>query len=211
MKRERIAADKLHSIFSLALLVAAAWLSIGWADTWEAIRGATGTIQTIRADFVQERHMKILSRPLVSRGVFLYQAPNSLRWEYTSPVRSILLMHNGVVRRYTETDKGLVQESGMDAKGIEIILQKIALWLGGRFSDDPAFAATLKPGRKIVLTPREAGFSKMIHHIDLSLSDTPGIIKSVSIYEGPDSYTRLVFANTVINEQIEEVLFMRIS
>jgi outer membrane lipoprotein-sorting protein len=211
VRGDEIAVNRARKVFSVILLLVAGWMSIGWADTWEGIRGAAGTIQTIRADFVQEKHLSILSRPLVSRGVFYYQAPNSLRWEYTSPVRSILLMHNGAVTRYTQTDKGLVQESQMDAKGIEIILQEIALWLGGRFSDDPAFAATLEPGRKIVLRPKEEGFSKMIQHIDLSLSDTPGIIKSVSIYEGPDSYTRLVFTNTAINEKIEEALFMGIS
>jgi outer membrane lipoprotein-sorting protein len=211
VRGDEIAVNRARKVFSVILLLVAGWMSIGWADTWEGIRGAAGTIQTIRADFVQEKHLSILSRPLVSRGVFYYQAPNSLRWEYTSPVRSILLMHNGAVTRYTQTDKGLVQESQMDAKGIEIILQEIALWLGGRFSDDPAFAATLEPGRKIVLRPKEEGFSKMIQHIDLRLSDTPGIITSVEIYEDENSFTRLLFLNAEINKEIKEALFLEIS
>jgi len=193
------------------MLLVAACICIGWADTWEGVRGATGTIQTIRADFVQEKHLSILSRPFISKGVFYYQAPGSLRWEYTSPVRSILLMHKGRMRSYTETGKGLAEDSRMDPKGMQIILQEIALWLGGRFSDDPAFDAVLKDGHRIVLTPKEKGFSRMIQHIDLNLSKTPGIIESVEIYEGPDSFTRLVFLNTDINKEIEEAFFKDIS
>jgi len=211
VREDGIAVNRARRVFSVILLLVVGCICIGWADTWEEIRGATGTIQTIKADFVQEKHLSILSRPFISKGVFYYQAPDSLRWEYTSPVRSILLMHKGKLRRYTETGKGRIEDSRMDSKGMQIILQEIALWLGGHFSDDPAFAATLEPGRKIVLTPKEEGFSKMIQHIDLRLSDTPGIIKSVEIYEGPDSYTRIIFTNTEINQKIEEVLFLGIS
>jgi len=194
-----------------ALLLLAGLVSIGWADTWEQIRGATGAIKTIRADFIQEKHLKILSRPLVSRGVFYYQTPNSLRWEYTSPVRSILLMHKGKISRYIKAGNDFVDDSRMDSKGIQVVLQEIALWLGGRFSDDPVFDAALKKGRKIVLTPREKAFSNIIEHIDLRLSDTPGIIESVTIYEGQDSYTRIEFINTEINKEIKESIFSGIS
>ena len=196
---------------SFALVLLAGLISIGWADNWEQIRGATGAIQTIRADFIQEKHLKILSRPLVSKGVFYYQTPNSLRWEYTSPVRSILLMHKGKISRYIKSGNDFVEDSRMDSKGMQIVLQEIALWLGGRFSDDPAFDAALKQGRKIVLTPRDKAFSHIIEHIDLRLSDTPGILKSVTIYEGRDSYTRLEFINTEINKEIEASVFSGIS
>ncbi|MFH1083053.1 MAG: outer membrane lipoprotein carrier protein LolA [Pseudomonadota bacterium] len=211
MKNDKMAITWRSRTFAVALLLLAGWISIGWADTWEQIRGATGTIKTIRADFIQEKHLNILSRPLISKGVLYYQAPNSLRWEYTSPVRSILLMHKGKIRRYIKTGNDFVEDSRMNPKGTQIVLQEIALWLGGRFSDDPAFDATLEDGRKVVLTPKEKAFSKMIEHIDLKLSDTPGIIESVTIYEGQDSYTRLEFLNTVINKEIKEALFLGIS
>lgn len=120
-------------------------------------------------------------------------------------------MHKGKIRRYIKTGNDFVEDSRMNPKGTQIVLQEIALWLGGRFSDDPAFDATLEDGRKVVLTPKEKAFSKMIEHIDLKLSDTPGIIESVTIYEGQDSYTRLEFLNTVINKEIKEALFLGIS
>jgi len=211
VREDRTVANHVRRFFSVILLLVAACICIGWADTWEGIRGATGTIRTIRADFVQEKHLSILSKPFISKGVFHYQAPDSLRWEYTSPVRSILLMHRGKTRRYTDAGKGFVESSRMDSQGMQMVLQEIALWLGGHFSDDPAFDAALKDGRRIVLTPKEKGFSKMIQHIDLMLSDTPGIIKSVEIHEDENSFTRLLFRNAEINEEIKEAVFLEIS
>jgi outer membrane lipoprotein-sorting protein len=211
LKEEKMAGTKRSRAFSIAVLALASFISIGWADNWDQIKEAAGTIKTIRADFIQEKHLKILSRPLVSKGVFYYQAPNSLRWEYTTPVRSILLMHKGRTRRYVKTSNGLVEDSRTNPKGTQIILQEITMWLRGRFSDNPAFDATLKSGRKIVLTPKGKGLSKMIKQIDLMLSDRPGIIKSVTIYESQDSYTRFEFINTRINQKINEALFLGIS
>jgi len=211
VKKEKMGDTKRSKTFSIAVLLLASCISVGWADNWDQIRAAAGAIKTIRADFIQEKHLKILSRPLISKGVFCYQAPNSLRWEYTAPVRSILLMHKGRIKRYAETSSGLVEDSQRNPKGMQIILQEISRWLQGRFSDNPAFDATLKSGRKIVLIPKGKALSKMIERIELILSYRPGIIKSVTIYEGQDSYTRFRFTNTKINTKINEARFLESS
>lgn len=189
----------------IALLTAL--LCIGWADDWEGIRAASGKLTSISADFVQEKHMEILSRPLVSRGVFHYQNPASLRWEYRFPVQSILLMHNGKTKRYVQGAEGMIEDSGAHLQAMQVVLQEIARFLSGRFDENPLFAAGLEPGRKIVLTPKEESFSKIIQRIELFLSDQPGLIKSVIIYESEDSYTKLVFKNAVLNRKLSDFLF----
>jgi len=211
LKENGLAETMKSRVFLLALLAVTSWISIGWADSWDQIKEAAQGIKTIEAHFVQEKHLEILSKPLISKGIFYYQAPNSLRWEYITPVRSILLMHNGKTRRFVKNQNGLVENSRTNPTGTQIILQEISMWLKGHFSDNPIFDATLEEGRKIVLTPKEKGLSKMISHIDLILSNKPGIIKSVTIYEDQDSYTRLIFTNTKINKKIRETIFQRIS
>jgi hypothetical protein len=43
------------------------------ADDWDRIRKEAGEIQTINAQFVQEKHLEILIKPLISKGVlFLF-------------------------------------------------------------------------------------------------------------------------------------------
>jgi outer membrane lipoprotein-sorting protein len=192
-------------------LLAAAFFSIGWGATWEELKSAAGPIRSVSAEFVQEKHMRILARPLISSGVFYFQAPASLRWEYRAPLRNILLMDNDRTERYVGTEAGLVKEAGANLQAMQVVLEHITQWLEGRFDENPMFAAKLEPGPRITLTPKEKAFTKMIQRIELVFADRPGIIEAVIIHESDDSFTRLVFKNVVLNPPIDDSVFRKVS
>ena len=196
--------------FNILLMLATvlvSFLFVGWSKDWDQLRKDAGQIKTISADFIQEKHLQILSRPLISKGVFYYEAPGSLRWEYQSPIRSILMMHEGKVTRYIWGENGFRKDSGLSLQAMQIVLQEITKWLGGHFDDNPDFTASLEPDRRIVLTPKKKAFSAIIRNIELILSDRPGVIKSVTIYEGEKSFTRIIFKNVRVNEVLKETVF----
>ena len=195
--------------FQTTILVLAAFACLGWAESWEAIRQNSGNITSITADFTQEKHLKILARPLISQGIFVFQAPDSLRWEYTTPVKSLLLMHKGRMRKFVQQNNKLVesQTPGMDA--MVVVSREISQWLAGNFADNPTFDAELQPGRMIILTPKNKGLAQLISKIELQLAETPGLMESVSIFEGKDSFTKLVFSHAVLNTKIPETRFTR--
>ncbi|MCD6296538.1 MAG: outer membrane lipoprotein carrier protein LolA [Deltaproteobacteria bacterium] len=200
-----------HNTLLILAIVIAGFLFIGWADTWDGLKTSAGKVTSISAEFTQEKHLRILTKPLVSRGIFYYQAPRSLRWEYKSPVRSILLMHQGKIRRYIEGSSGLTEDSGAGLQAMQSVLQEITRWLKGDFGSNPMFSASLKGEGKIVLTPREKAFASIIKRIELILSDRPGVIESVTIYEGKNSFTRIEFQNVRVNDPLKDSLFKEIS
>ena len=196
--------------FNILLMLAtvlAGFMFLGWSKDWDQLRKDAGHINTISADFIQEKHLQILSRPLISKGVFYYEAPGSLRWEYQSPIRSILLMHAGKVTRYIGGEDGFRKDSGLSLQAMQIVLEEITMWLRGHFSENPDFTASLEPDHKIVLTPKKKAFSAIIKNIELIFSDRPGVIKSVTIYEGEKSFTRIIFKNVRVNEVLKEKVF----
>ena len=196
------------NILLMLATVLVSFIFVGWSKDWDRLRKDAGQINTIRADFVQEKHLQILSRPLISKGVFYYEAPGSLRWEYESPIKSILLMHEGRVTRYIWGENGFRRDSGLSLQAMQIVLQEITKWLGGHFDDNPDFTASLDPDRgRIVLTPKKKAFSAIIKSIDLILSERPGVIKSVTIYEGEKSFTRIIFKNVRVNEVLKKTVF----
>jgi len=197
------------SCLIFAVFIGAA-LSLGWSDSWDGISSSFRDVRSVNAEFVQEKHMRILSRPFVSKGLFCYQSPGSLRWEYLSPVKSILLMHKGKAMRYTEKDEGLVRDSGANFQAMQIILQEITMWLNGRFTENPNFKVSLEPGRKITLTPKKESFSKIIMRTEIFLSPDPGIIESLMIYEGEDSFTKIGFRSVRLNETVNDSFFQKI-
>jgi outer membrane lipoprotein carrier protein len=201
---------KSYSILLMFIMIAASCLTIGWADNWDQIKNAAEQVNTVKCDFIQEKHMKILANPLVSKGVLYFKVPGSLRWEYMSPVRSVLLTHKGKTKRFIMRKDGFIEDSSANLQAMGFVLKEITMWLNGRFDENPQFTATLKAGHKILLLPKEKSFLMMIQKIELILSDRPGIIKSVIIYESDNSFTKLVFKKTILNDKIDDSMFRKI-
>ncbi len=177
------------------------------AGSWAAISRNAGRLKSVQADFTQETHLKILARPLISKGIFIFQAPNSLRWEYRSPIRSLMLMHDGRIRKYIQQDGRLIEEHGAGLASMQIVLQEITHWLKGRFNADPTFKVKLEEDNRVIFTPRNKAIAKLINRIVLKLSDQPSLMDSVTIYEGPASFTRLTFSKAKINQVVKASLF----
>ena len=194
-------------ICNLIALVIASFLFLGWADNWEGIKKGAETIKSIRSDFVQEKHMKILTRPFVSKGVILYRIPDALRWEYTEPVKSVLLMFDGKTKRFIEGQDGLVEDKGAGLHAMQFVMQEITRWFSGRFDENPDFRATLAPDGRIVLRPRKETMAGIIARIELAMSDRPGIIRSVEIYENEETFTRIIFQNVQSNDRLADEIF----
>jgi outer membrane lipoprotein-sorting protein len=192
-----------------AAVVAAAFLTVGWGATWDEIKSAAAPIKAVSAGFVQEKHMKLLARPLVSSGVFYFKAPGFLRWEYRAPLRNVLLMTPDGTERWVGTDGGFVREAGPNLQAMQVVLEHISGWLEGRFDENPMFAASLGPGPTITLAPKDKAVARMIERIELVFSDRPGVISAVVIHEGEGSFTRLVFNDVVLNPAIDDAVFRK--
>lgn len=168
---------------------------------------AAQRVESVQADFVQEKNMAILARPLLSTGKFLYQAPDSLRWEYFTPLHSVLLMDNGLIRKFVKKDGQFVEERGMGLNAMQVVMQEITGWLDGNITDTPTFLAQQMETNRIVLTPREAALAKIISRIELKLLDQSGLMESVVLYEGEGSFTKMDFSDALLNKQIPEASF----
>ncbi|MFW8600660.1 outer membrane lipoprotein carrier protein LolA [Desulfobacterota bacterium M19] len=177
------------------------------AGSWAAVSRNASRLKSVQAEFTQETHLKILTRPIISKGIFIFQAPNSLRWEYKSPIRSIMLMHDGRIRKYIQQDGRLVKEHGAGLASMQIVLQEITHWLKGQFNSDSTFKVKLEKDNRIIFTPRNKAIARLINRIVLKLSDQPSLMDSVTIYEGPASFTRLTFTKAKINQTVKASLF----
>ena len=167
-------------------------------------------VESVQADFVQQKDMAILARPLISKGRFLFQAPDSLRWEYFTPLHSVLLMDKGQIRKFVEQDGKFVEESGMGLNAMQVVMQEISGWLDGNISDTASFLAQQTDAKHVLLTPRETALAKIISHIELTLLDErSGLMKSVVLYEGENSSTRMNFSDAKLNEVIPKVFFQQ--
>src|SRR5271157_5849758 len=110
----------------IILFFSAAFL--GWGDTWNQIKKGSRDISSVEADFIQKKNMEILARPLVSKGKFYFQVPGSIRWEYKTPVQSILLMHGATMKRYVRRGDKIVQDSTVGMQSMQVVMGEIIQW-----------------------------------------------------------------------------------
>jgi outer membrane lipoprotein-sorting protein len=181
--------------------------TVGWRSSWDSIHAAARDIRTVQAAFTQEKHLQILARPLQSRGRLIYAAPDRLRWEYQTPLASVLLMNAGQIQRFVKTGDTWTEDASAALPAMSFVMQEISRWMNGRFDENPDFDARLEPGGRITLTPRQEALSTVIQKIVLQLADTPGVIASVTVYEDEFNFTRLLFTDVIVNQPVDPALF----
>jgi len=179
------------------------------ADNFERLRRDSSRISTISADFVQKKFMKILSKPLVSEGKFYYTAPDSIRWEYSQPIKSVVISDKGNTKRYIVSGGKMVEDKTGGAQAMKIVLDEVAGWMSGKFTSNPSFTATLKEGSntQITLTPVGKSMAGMIEKIEITVTRKDASIKSVRIVESATAETRIDFQHVVINQEIQPSVF----
>ncbi len=203
--------QKSKQMLIVIAVLAGCFFFLGWANNLDEIKQNAQNIRSIQADFVQEKHMKILIKPLISEGKLYFSTPQSLRWEYTRPIRSILVMHNEDIKRYVMSSEGMIEDSSAALQAMQVFLEEISSWIQGDFEKNPDFTATLQPSGIILLKPKNSAMMNFIEKIALKLTDTPGVIESATIYETPTTYTLIKFNNTKINQKINESVFKGIN
>jgi outer membrane lipoprotein carrier protein len=180
----------------------------GHCEDWASLKQSFRNIQSVKAEFLQERHLQILKEPLVSEGRFFYLASGSLRWEYISPLRSVMLQKGDSVRLFHISDGAWKQDMTQGVEARRMVLAEMSQWFQGRFEESRIFKHSYSqgpPGR-ILLTPGE-GVNKFILGIEIVLADRPGVIDRVEITEPGGSATRITFRNVEINVSLDPKVF----
>lgn len=177
---------------------------------FEQLRKDSAKMKTLRAGFVQKKFMKILSRPLVSEGLFYYAAPDSVRWEYLKPLKSVVITNKNSTKRYIYSEGKMIEDHTGAAQAMKIVLGEITGWMSGKFDQNPSFKATIRKAQNtcIILTPSaKSTGGGMIEKIEITLAPQAGVVKSVKIYEGADNFTQINFNNVKVNESINPSVF----
>lgn len=180
-----------------------------FADVFEQLRKDAAEIRSIQAKFTQNKSMKILAKPLVSEGRFYYAAPDSLRWEYLKPLKSVIITHKGKTKRYFFSGGKFIEDQTGGVQAMSIVLNEISAWMSGKFDQNPSFQADLKETEnlEITLTPTGKNMTGMIENIFITLSKKDKAVKTVKIVENENSVTRIDFTGTIINKAIPEEIF----
>ena len=165
-------------------------------------------IRSVKADFLQKRFLKILTKPLLSEGKLFFSIPDSLRWEYLSPLQSVMLQKGSTVQIYNFFEDVWKPEMPESVEATRMVLGEISQWFQGRFDESKAFKQLYSPGppARVTMVPGE-GINRFIQRIEIILSARPGVIDRVEIEEPGGSRTSIEFRNVEINSNFPSEVF----
>lgn len=200
----------MKKFFFLSILVTTVFLGAAEvpAQDWTSLKEASRNIRSVKSDFLQKRFLQILTKPLLSEGKLFFYTPDSLRWEYLSPLRSVMLQKGSTIQVYNFSEGKWKPEITQAVEARRMVVAEISQWFQGRFDESKAFKHTYSPGppARIILLPRD-GINRFIQRIEIVLSAKPGVIDRVEIEEPGGSRTSIEFRNVEINSSFSSEVF----
>ncbi len=200
----------MKKFFFLSVLVATAflWAAAVLSQDWTSSKEASRKIRSVKAEFLQKRYLQILTKPLHSEGRLFFYTPDSLRWEYLNPLRSVTLQKGNTIQIYNFSEGVWKPEMTQAIESRRMVLAEISQWFQGRFDESKTFKHVYSPGppARVIMVPGE-GINRFIHRIEIVLSVRPGVIDRVEIEEPGDSRTSIEFRNVEINSSFSSEVF----
>lgn len=205
-----------------AVLAVGLWASVSAGNQVEGLSGkakldavlseiskAQLAIQTLSANFQQTKVSRLLKEPSVLTGVFYYQAPDQVRWEYRNPRETVVLVtaHAMVTYRPAERLAEKVELGRSQRKLFSFLSASEPITNLSRH-----FSFTLRdPGGEgnfvLILKPVTHQLKKRLHHVELVIDRKTFLPVRFSYTEADGDVTTYEFSQVKVNQPLPLNLF----
>ena len=168
-----------------------------------AISKAHQQVQTLSANFTQEKSSTLFTEKVIQKGVFCYQSPKQLRWEYKSPKALTLLFDDTKVTILT--DKGAVNNPNkmLNELGKMIINTINGTNMSDNSNFDISYAKNTQDGNYIaILKPINKKIKANYNSIKVVLNGKDYLAEKVILNESNGDVTTITFSNKKINQTL---------
>lgn len=174
------------------------------------IKQASAKLKTLQADFTQDKNLTFMDEIIRSKGRFVFESPNAVRWEYTAPYLYLIIIKNGLMMIKDEQ-----KENTLDMASNPVFKQINSLMLSTVKGDillNQDFESQVFENAhsyKIELLPKDQNMKEFISNIELILEKTDLTVRSIKLEEPMGDYTFITFKNKVLNHAVPENSFIR--
>lgn len=193
----------LLSLVSLAR----AELDLKPLETWI---GKQKTLQSLDADFVQERKLPSLKKPLTTPGRMRMQRPGKLRWELGDPVKT-LAVSDGTTMTLLDVAKKrgkTIAAGSPEAKQFTLLSDEAFRDLAG-FQQTFELVESRMTGAIYQLTvrPKDKAMRKHVSWMFLDIDTRSQELRALDLELDDKTRIRTVFANAKINPKLDAAVF----
>lgn len=173
------------------------------------INKAASALKSMKCDFIQTKHLSLLSDKMVSEGKMYYRQADRLRWEYIKPY-SYLFIFNGT-KVYVG---GKSRKDVIDTKTNKVFKEVARIMMGTvtgtALSNSSDFRVDVSGSASdwvVTLIPKNKDIKQMFTKIVLNFTKSNTMISEINIFEKNGDRTNIKLKNIVTNSTLNESLF----
>jgi outer membrane lipoprotein-sorting protein len=171
------------------------------------IQAASDQVRSFSSEFVQERRLALFTEPVIFRGSLVVVRPDRLRWEFISPVPSVLIFRGDRGIRCNDKAPPVHFDLGTDPI-MRTVAEQLWLWLGGDYSRLNATYQMEKSGpASLTISPKDKAMLEYITSITITFNKTSKQPEKVEIADPGGDMTIISFHSYVLNGKTPDVLF----
>src|SRR5262249_37752822 len=115
--------------FALAISRVAVAQPLPLANLVQKIDAAKAGVETLSGEFTQHNRVKLFKQELTAKGRFYFRKPRQIRWEYTSPDPSVMILDGNKATLTTPGAAPQTFDLDKDAT-MRAIFDQLLTWLG---------------------------------------------------------------------------------
>jgi len=163
-------------------------------------------LQTLKADFIQEKHLAILERPLVLKGTLFMQKPDHFAWIVREPLGYSMVIRGDVAHQWSEDTQQVDKISLSENPHFQMAIRQMRDWLSGAYQsilgDYTASVLGADPLR-LQFIPRETALPReLIESVTIEFERDERYVHEIKIVERRGDWTLLTFVDTLLNDPI---------
>jgi len=166
-----------------------------------SLEKAGQALKTMKAGFVETKVLVLLNDKEETRGDVMLQVPGRLRWNYTSPQPSVMMIKDGTFARYIPKSKQVFRGPAKGEADLLVGFGPGAAGLGKKYEVTLVGKETVDgaPAWVLDLKPRAGEASGLFSAIRLWIDEGRSIPVQTRLTEPTGDHTTIRFEKVVIN------------
>ena len=163
-------------------------------------------IKTLQCVFVQEKTSSLVSEKAVAKGLMMYQSPAMLRWEYTEPTPSTLILNGNDAALLDKNGKKI----GNDKMSKQLGNIIISMVNGSGIAQSKQFSAEFYDNNTemlVILTPIQKRLKDIYNKIEIKIDLKTMLANEIMLGEKSGDKMVIYLKNKVLNSEIPKSKF----
>lgn len=178
-------------------------------DLFEKLETNFSKIETLKTKMKQEKNIPVFSDKVISHGYFLFKSPDKIRFDFTEPFKSSLIVDGRNIFKYEFFDGAWHKLAIKNKNIIFMVMENIVTWLKGSFKNTQLYEISVCQNESLIikLIPKNDEFKKFITSFELGINSQLDGLDYIVITENKNSTARIDFYNKKQNEAILDAVF----